>query len=128
MDDTAPEARSRRVLMNSWGHLEVEGLGELKDAKLWPGGGREWDWSETGTQHHPGIQPGDVHELLDHDPDVIVLSRGRELRLETMAETLAELERRGVRVVWEETGHAIDAYNDLAGHGTRVAALLHSTC
>ena len=52
MDDTAPETRSPRVLANRWSHLDVEGLGELKDAKLWPGGGREWDWTETGTQHH----------------------------------------------------------------------------
>ena len=122
------ETRSPRVLTNSWGHLDVEGLGELKDAKLWPGGGREWDWTETGTQHDPGIQPSDVRELLEHDPQVIVLSRGRELRLETMAVTLDELEQRGVRVVWQETGDAIDVYNQLAEEGARVAALLHSTC
>jgi len=116
------------VLANAWGHLDVEGLGQLKDAKLWPGGGREWDWTESGTQHHPGIQPADVLELLHHDPVVIVLSRGRELRLETMTETLDELAQRGIQVIWEETGEAIDAYNDLAVGGTRVAALLHSTC
>lgn len=29
------------------GHMEVEGIGEGKDFKLYPGGGREWDWSET---------------------------------------------------------------------------------
>jgi hypothetical protein len=63
-----------------------------------------------------------------HSPEVIVLSRGRELRLETMATTLGELEQRGVRVVWEETGDAIDAYNQLVVEGARVAALLHSTC
>jgi hypothetical protein len=59
---------------------------------------------------------------------VIVLSRGRELRLETMAATLDALEQRGIRVVWEETGDAIESYNRLAGEGLRVAALLHSTC
>ena len=128
MSDIPPGAPSPRVLTNSWGHLDVDGLGELKDAKLWPGGGREWDWTETGTQHHPGIQPADVLELLDHDPDVVVLSRGRELRLETMTETLDELEGRGIRVVWQETGDAIDCYNQLADEGARVAALLHSTC
>jgi len=128
MDDTAPPAGSPRPVANRWDHLDVEGLGELRDAKLWPGGGREWDWTETGTQHHPGIQPGDVYELLEHGPDVIVLSRGRELRLETMSETLHELEERGIRVVWQETGDAIDAYNELAAEGARVAALLHSTC
>ena len=50
---------------------------------------REWDWNETGTQHDPGIQPADVDELLAHDPEVIVLSRGRELRLQTQPQTLA---------------------------------------
>jgi hypothetical protein len=82
MNDAPLEARSPRVLANRWGHLDVEGIGELTDAKLWPGGGRAWDWTETGTHHHPGIQPADVNELLDRDPEVIVLSRGRELRLE----------------------------------------------
>ena len=52
MDDTAPETRSPRVLTNSWGHLDVEGLGELEDAKLWPGGGRERDWTETAARLH----------------------------------------------------------------------------
>lgn len=38
---------SPRILAVSWGHMEVEGIGEGKDFKLYPGGGREWDWSET---------------------------------------------------------------------------------
>src|SRR5262245_52034301 len=72
--------RSPRVIAHRWGQLDVDELGELGDAKLWPGGGREWNWGETGTHHSPGIQPGDVQELLEHDPEVVVLSRGRELR------------------------------------------------
>ena len=58
------ELRSPLVTHISWGRMEVEGLGEGKDFKLYPGGGREWDWSETGTQHVPGIQPADVEELM----------------------------------------------------------------
>jgi hypothetical protein len=106
----------------------VEGLGRLRDAKLWPGGGRGWDWNETGTRHHPGIQPADLAELLDHGADIIVLSRGRELRLETAPETLSSLAERQVEVVRNETGAAIAEYNRLAAAGRRVAALLHSTC
>ena len=100
----------------------------MGDAKLWPGGGREWDWGETGTHHSPGIQPRDVEELLRYGPDVVVLSRGRELRLETAPATLALLDERGVRVVHEETSIAITEYNRLVDAGVRVAALLHSTC
>jgi hypothetical protein len=101
---------------------------DLGDAKLWPGGGREWDWAETGTHHNPGIQPADVLEVLEHAPEVVVLSRGRELRLETTPATLALLGEHNIRIVWDETSAAIDEYNRLASQGVLVAALLHSTC
>src|SRR5436190_16204557 len=120
--------RSPRVTDDGWGFVAVDGVGRLRDAKLWPGGGRTWDWNETGTHHRPGIQPADVAELLDHGPEVVVLSRGRQLRLQTCPETLALLEARGVEVVRDETGAAIETYNRLAADGRRVAALLHSTC
>src|SRR2546426_10551617 len=59
--------RSPRIKHVSWGRLEVEGKAEpYKDAKLFPGGSREWNWRESGTEHSPGIQPADVQELLDH--------------------------------------------------------------
>ncbi|MCA1843402.1 MAG: Mth938-like domain-containing protein [Actinobacteria bacterium] len=122
------EIGSPLVACDGWGFVEVEGVGRLRDAKLWPGGGRGWDWNETGTHHQPGIQPGDLAELLDHSPDVVVLSRGRELRLETSPEAVALLEGRGIEAVQVETGSAIETYNRLAGEGRRVAALLHTTC
>ena len=50
------ERRSPRITHISWGHMEVEGLGTGRDFKLYPGGGREWDWTETNTHHVPGIQ------------------------------------------------------------------------
>jgi hypothetical protein len=113
---------------DGWGFVDVEGVGRLRDAKLWPGGGRGWDWTETGTHHRPGIQPADVAELLDHNPEVVVLSRGRQRRLETAPDTLALLASSQVEVVRDETGAALRQYNRLAAAGRRVAALIHSTC
>ena len=111
----------------AWGKTRVEGLGVMKDVKLWPGGGRAWDWRETGTEHVPGIQPADVTELLDHGAELCVLSRGMQLRLLTGPETLAWLARRGVDVHVEETKAAVRLYNQLAA--TRpVGCLIHSTC
>jgi hypothetical protein len=121
-------SESPRVVGHGWGHVEVERAGRFRDAKLWPGGARAWDWNETGTRHRPGIQPADVSEFLDEHPDVLVLSRGRQLRLETCDETIALLEERGIRVVREETGSAIAEYNRLVETGERVAALFHTTC
>jgi hypothetical protein len=86
----------------------------------------------TGTRPAPGTvrgsQPADVSELLNEHPVVIVLSRGRQLRLEICEETIALLAERGMRVVHEETGSAIAEYNRLVDAGERVAALSHTTC
>src|SRR5205085_8946444 len=76
-------SRSPRVEHISWGRMVVEGLGAGRDFKLYPGGGREWDWAETDTHHVPGIQPADVEELLAHGSKVVVLSRGMQLVLQT---------------------------------------------
>ncbi len=119
--------RSPRISHISWGRMVVEGVGEGKDFKLYPGGGREWDWRETGTQHDPGIQPADVGELLDKGAMVVVLSRGMELALKTSPETTKLLEQRGITVHVKETKEGVDLYNQLA-ETQAVGGLFHSTC
>jgi len=111
----------------SWGRMSVAGLQPGKDFKLWPGGGRPWDWTETGTHHHPGIQPVDVEELLDHGARAIVLSRGMLKMLQTMPATRAMLERGGIDLYIEETTQAVERYNRLA-QSMPVGGLFHSTC
>jgi hypothetical protein len=108
--------------------MTVERLGEGRDFKLWPGGGRPWDWAETGTHHVPGIQPADVEELLEHGSDVIVLSQGVLLRLRTCKQTLELLEVKGVEVIVAETMAAAKLYKRLAAGGRAVGGLFHSTC
>ena len=119
--------RSPRINHISWGRIEVEGVGTGKDFKLYPGGGREWDWRETGTQHDPGIQPADVEELLDNGANVVVLSRGMQLALKTSPKTLEMLKQRGITVYVKETKEAVEIYNRLAEENA-VGGLFHSTC
>jgi hypothetical protein len=119
---------SPRVVDDGWGFVEVEGLGRFRDVKLWPGGGRAWDWRETGTDHRPGILCADVTELLKHEPELVILSRGRQGRLSVSPETLSLLEARGVPVLRERTEAALAAYSRLAREGRRVAGLFHTTC
>jgi hypothetical protein len=120
--------RSPRIVKLRWGHMDIEGVGVGKDFKLWPGGGREWDWRETNTHHEPGIQPADVEELLEHGSRTIVLSRGMLLMLRTCPETLDLLEGQGIDVRVEETAAAAEIYNGLAARGEPVGGLFHSTC
>lgn len=126
MDD-ANVHRSPRITRVSWGRMEIETLGRGKDFKLYPGGGRPWDWNETGTRHVPGIQPSDVLELLDRGSQVVVLTRGMQLVLRTCPETLELLRERGIPVHVEETRAAVALYNKLAAD-TPVGGLFHSTC
>ncbi len=122
------ENKSPRIDHVSWGLMQVARIGEGKDFKLWPGGGRAWDWGETGTRHAPGIQPADIEELIDHGSQTIVLSRGMLLRLRTCPETLELLEKRGIRVFVAETKEAVEIYNGLVADGEAVGGLFHSTC
>jgi hypothetical protein len=122
-----PNSSSPRILHISWGEMEVEGLGHGKDFKLYPGGGRAWDWNETGTRHVPGIQPADVAELLEKGSEVIVLSRGIDLVLQTCPETLELLRSKNIPVHVLETKEAVRLYNELAADQP-VGGLFHSTC
>ncbi len=74
--------RSPKITELSWGRVIVEGYpNPFKDVKLFPGGAREWDWTETGTRHVPGIQPADISELLKKGARRVILSTGMQQRL-----------------------------------------------
>lgn len=120
-------ARSPTIRSLAWGSVDTD-VGSFRDAKLWPGGGRGWDWNETGTSHRPGIQPADVAEIVDNGARVLVLSRGQQRRLQVMDATLEHLQEQGVAVEVLESQAAVDRYNQLAREGRAVGALIHSTC
>ena len=120
--------RSPQIEGVGWGRVRIVGRERtFKDAKLFPGGCREWDWGETGTAHSPGIQPADVKELLERGAEVVVLSSGMVGRLETCAETLRLLRERGIEVHVLQTPEAVRLYNRLAAD-RKAGALIHSTC
>jgi hypothetical protein len=121
------EVSSPLITHLSWGRLVVEGGRCFKDAKLFPGGSREWDWSETGTDHVPGIQTTDIEELLEHGAKVVVLSKGFYGRLQICSETLEMLKQRGIDFHMLQTEQAVRLYNKLR-EKKLVAGLFHSTC
>ncbi len=117
---------SPRITSLSWGRIEID-RESFKDAKLYPGGGREWDWRETGTRHVPGIQPADVAELLDRGASVVVLSKGMQEQLQVCLETLEMLSSRNIPTHVLPTRDAARLYNDLS-ETQPVGGLFHSTC
>lgn len=121
------ELQAPRISHLSWGHIEVEGSPPLKDAKVFPGGAREWDWGETGTHHLPGIQPTDVQELIEHGSVAVVLSKGIWERLKVCPETLEVLAKNGIKVEVLQTEAAVQRFNELR-ESMPVGGLFHSTC
>ena len=122
------DKRSPRINDVSWGQLEVEGEAQpYKDAKLFPGGSREWNLRQTGTSHRHGIQIADVQELLEHGAKIVVLSRGMAECLHVPSETLEFLEQRQITVHVLPTQYAVSLYNKLA-QSEAVGGLFHTTC
>ncbi len=122
----AKTSSSPRITHLKWGQIEVEGQ-RYKDAKLFPGGSREWDWRETGTQHRPGIQPGDVTELLEKGAKVLILSQGMWKMLQVEPQTLQMLKEKGIEVHILQTELAAKLYNKFRETDS-VGGLFHSTC
>ncbi len=110
-----------------WGEIATE-AGIFRDAKLWPGGGRDWNWNETETDHTPGVQPADVQELLDNGAHHIVIGNGQQEHLEVTEETINTVSAHGVELEILPTQKAVDRYNELAETGDPVGALIHTTC
>lgn len=122
------ETISPEIERIAWGKLQIAGQSTaFKDAKLFPGGAREWDWNETGTHHQPGIQPADVTELIEKGAQVIVLSKGYYERLQVCPETLQLLEKKNIEVHVEQTEKAVRLYNEFCKNRP-AGALIHSTC
>ena len=123
----ATALRSPQITHLSWARLEVEGYPTFKDAKIFPGGAREWDWRETGTHHVPGIQPADVTELIEHGAETVILSKGIWQRLQVCPETLKLLAHRGIAVEVLQTEAAVQRFNELRKTAP-IGGLFHSTC
>lgn len=118
---------SPKINSISWGKLITEEQNQYKDAKLYPGGSREWDWNETGTHHVPGIQPADIEELLEHGADTVILSKGFNERLQVCPETVELLKNKDIDFYILQTEKAVETYNKLSSDHA-VGALIHSTC
>lgn len=113
-----------------WGKIVVTFQGKehtFKDCKLSPKIAQEWNWKEFNTKHVPGIQIADLKSIID-DSDIIILSRGVDLILQTEPATIDYLNKTGKEVHILQSEQAVKLYNELAQQNKNVGILLHSTC
>ena len=124
------DRQAPRIVSSGWGKMEVRSLGRGKDFKLWPGGGRPWDWNETGTSHVPGIQVADVEELVRHGCRTVILGCGVFSRLKVTREALDYLQEQGIETIVVDTKRAIRTYTEDLDRDRNypVGGLIHTTC
>ncbi|KAJ1120073.1 hypothetical protein NDU88_008256 [Pleurodeles waltl] len=100
--------------------MKVQGCPQMyKDCKVWPGGSRTWDWRETGTNHHPGVQPADLEEVVKKGVQTLVIGRGMSEALQVPTSTVEYLKKNGIEVVVLQTEKAVKEYNALAAQGVK---------
>jgi hypothetical protein len=120
--------RPLRITHLSWGRIEVEGGRTCKDAKLWPGGVREWDWNETGTRHRPGFSLRMSRNSWSTGPRWWCYPEASSKHCRFCPETLELLlKNKGIPAHVLQTEGAVRLHNELA-EKQRVAGLFHSTC
>ena len=115
----------------SWGKMRINLQGKeynFKDCKIWPEGASNWDWNLTGTSHETGIQPDDIKEILDHGVEVMILSRGFDLKMKVSPATEELLRSLGIEYHIHDTEKAVEVFNSLFQQGKRVGGIFHSTC
>lgn len=117
-----------KISAMSWGEIVMKDGQIFKDVMLAPGLIQEWDWRKSGTSHTKGIQTADIDFLIEQDIDSIVLSRGIELKLEISEATLKYAKSKIKNVYFGQSEAAVAEYNRLVKSGSRVGALIHSTC
>ncbi|XP_062910746.1 mth938 domain-containing protein [Mobula hypostoma] len=121
--------KSPQIASLSWGRMKVQDCPTAyKDCKVWPGGSRPWDWRETGTDHHPGVQASDLEEIINKGIETLVIGCGMSQALQVPSRTLDYIKNKGVDVKVLQTEAAVREYNSLASRGARVGGVFHSTC
>ncbi len=123
--------QNKPVTHLSWGKMQVNIQGkeyDFKDCKIWPEGASNWDWNLTGTTHDTGIQPDDIRDILEHGVDVMVLSRGFDMKMRVSPATEDLLKSLDIEYHIHDTQKAVDLFNSLFQQGKRAGGIFHSTC
>jgi hypothetical protein len=74
------------------------------------------------------LLPSDIEEVLNAQPDVLVIGTGYAGVLSVPKEIAAHIANQGIEVMVERTSKAVELFNSLQGTNKYVIAALHITC
>jgi hypothetical protein len=84
---------------------------------------RENWWRESGHE----LSPRDMKELLDFNPEIVIIGRGAQGVMKIRDEAVKALKNAGIEGIFQKTERACATFNGLFGK-KRIAAGFHLTC
>lgn len=107
-----------------FGSINIDGTTYTSDVIVLPDKVRDAWWRKEG--HNLAI--GDLTEVIDAKPDVLVVGTGYYGRMTVPTETKSFLQSKGIELRMARTREAIVEFNKLQQDMGRIVAALHLTC
>ncbi|MFW5836556.1 MAG: Mth938-like domain-containing protein [Desulfovibrionaceae bacterium] len=108
----------------SFGNMVIDGSAYRDDVKIVDGRVSS-SWRRRSGHL---AEAGDAADLLQAQPEVLVLGTGASGRMRVDASLESQARDRRIELVVQPTSQAAQTYNELAAKGRRVAAGFHLTC
>ena len=110
-----------------FGVMVIKGTTYTRDLIILPNGEVKSNWWRIEGHN---LHLGDLNEILRlrNPPEILVIGTGYSGLMRVPRRVIEELERRGIKVIVENTRNAWKTYNKLLSEGKRVAAAFHLTC
>jgi len=107
-----------------FGRIVVDGKEYTTDLIIFP------DWVKAGWWRKEGhrLYIGDLEEVVEEQPEVLVVGTGYSGLLKVPAETKKYLEEEGIEIIIQPTKQACETYNKLIQSGKKAVAAFHLTC
>lgn len=113
-----------KVQSYGFGTINIGGKTYTSDVIILPEKVRDSWWRKEGHSLH--IE--DLTEIIEANPDVLVIGTGYYGRMAIPPETKSFLESKGIEVRIAETSDAVKEFNQLQKNIGRIVAALHLTC
>ena len=108
----------------SFGKIVVGGVSFTNDIKILQGKVIPDWWRKSGHV----VDVGDVADMLDSQPDILLLGKGQPGLMKSTRSLQQLLESKGIELIEEKTTSAIKTFNRLTKEGKNVCAGFHVSC
>ena len=122
------EANSGKVPMRidsySFGQMQIGGQSYRTDTIVFPDKINSNWWRRQGHS----LSKGDIQEILEFNPDVLVIGTGASGLMQVPDSTKKLLEEAGIEIIVKRTGQAWRVFNEQLEKGRKAVGAFHLTC